>query len=454
MKKPARSPRSSRLASRRDLFTGAATVAGGLTAAGCAVSATVGSAARPAAATSAPAPGAVSSGRPPGIPGPFPGRVIEIHDPRSVSDGRVVQATAGAMLSRAMTELCGTPDAATAWRRFFQPGDRVGLKVNCVGHPVDDAKKHAVYTSHEMLREVVTALRAIGVRDLLLFDRYRAEFTIAKYPELAAELGIPWAVSAISWDQTQIDMDGFSGGDPFAEKRNGKARTDGSARPLGYDPEVFLSQDFVHPLHNPVDPRTRRSHVARIVTQKVDKIINLCLIKDHAAAGITGALKNLSHGLVDNVCRSHSSPSLNQTATFIPAVLSLPIIREKVVLNVMEGFRGLFNGGPWASPDVFEPCSLLVSTDPVAIDRISMDIIDARRKQEDLPTLLRSGGITDKGQTELHLFRGGTHVELAGALGLGVYAKNAGEFELWHGRKPAATGRKLEVIEHRRIVAG
>lgn len=428
-------------ASRRDLFHGVAGVAAGLLA-GCAT------APKPAAGTAAQADGTFA------LPGPHPGKVVEVHDPASVDAGRIDGPRAAAMLDRALVELTGAPDAASAWRQFVSPGDRVGLKVNCVGHAVSEADKHAVVTSHEMLRAIITSLRAIGVDKLLIFDRYRMEFEKAKYPELAGELGVPWEVSAISWDESQIDLDGYSKGDPSAEERNAKARTDGSPKPSGYDPEHHITLDFVHPVNDPANPRARRSHVSNIVTKKVDKIINLCLVKDHMSAGMTGALKNLSHGLVDNVCRSHSRSSLNQTATFIPAVVSLPIIRRKVVLNVMEGFRGIYHFGPWASQHVFEPRSLFVSTDPVAMDRIAMDLIDARRAEDGLPPVAKSGKIAAKGEDEQHLFRGGTHVEIAGAAGLGVYARTIDDWKRWYGRDPATMGRPAPLIDHRIVKLG
>ena len=434
--------------SRRGLFHGAAGAAAGLVAVGCATtnSPQAGVAAKSASTSTV-------TKMPYGYPGPFPGRVVEVHDSRSVKDGVVQQAVSGAMLAKAMQDLVGT-DAPSAWSKFFSAGDRVGVKVNCVGHPVSDPKKHAVYTSHEMIREVVAALRSIGITDIVLFDRYNAEFGICKYPELAKELGIPWSVAAVSWDESQIDMLGYSKGDPAAEERNGKNRTDGSQPMAGYDPDEFVFVDFVHPVHNPEDPRTRRSHLSNILTKRVDKIVNLCLVKDHAAAGITGALKNLSHGLVDNVCRSHSRSELNQTATFIPAVLAHPIIRQKSVLNIMEGFRGLYNGGPWASPFLFEPRSLFVSTDPVAMDRVAMGVIDARRAEAGLPDLMNAGKSSAKGEGEGHLFRGTTHVELAGAAGLGVYHTSAEELRNWLGHDPAKLGRDGRVIEHIRSELG
>src|SRR5919204_49015 len=50
------------------------------------------------------------------------------------------------------------------------------------------------------------------------------------------------------------------------------------------------------------------------------------------SAGVTLALKNLSHGLVNNVARSHGTRSLNACNLFIPAAVQLPVIRNKTVL--------------------------------------------------------------------------------------------------------------------------
>ncbi len=432
------------MVNRRDFFQVAA---GGLVVGGC-------------ASVTQPKPGRGPSGQDihassyaAGFPGPCPGRVIDVHHPDCLANGKIQPQALKSMLETGVRQLVGASSALEAWRRFVGPGDRVGLKVNCVGHPVGDASKHAVYTSHELIRELVANLRAVGVEHILLFDRYRTEFAICKYPELAAELGVSWEVSSISWDESQIDMEGYSKGDLASEAKNQAARSDGSPKVSGYDPDHFVTADFVHPVHNPSDPRTRRSHLSKILTQKVDKVINLCLIKDHAAAGVTGALKNLSHGLVDNVCRSHSRPQLNQTATFIPTVLSHPLIRQKVVLNVMEGFRGFYNGGPWASPYVFEPMRLLVSTDPVAMDRIAMQIIDERRAEAGMPSLQEAGSVNTAASGEGHHFRGTSHVELAGAVGLGAYHLSHEELRNWLGHDPGAVGRPALVVEHVRLAA-
>src|SRR5262245_55751846 len=77
-----------------------------------------------------------------GVPGPWPGRVIEVQHPGLVHDGVRNQEAMRNTLERGLKELTGADDAVSAWRRFVEPGDVVGIKVVPNGHPMAP-------TSHE-----------------------------------------------------------------------------------------------------------------------------------------------------------------------------------------------------------------------------------------------------------------------------------------------------------------
>lgn len=70
------------------------------------------------------------------------------------------------------------------------------------------------------------------------------------------------------------------------------------------------------------------------------------MLKHRQSAGVTLALKNMSHGLVNNVSRSHVTTTANACGIFIPAVVDLPVIREKVVLHILDGVKAAYHGGP------------------------------------------------------------------------------------------------------------
>src|SRR5438105_15961477 len=70
-----------------------------------------------------------------GIPGPYPGRIVHVSHPAVVVDGAVRRDTVRKMMERGMRALTGAADEASAWKRFFKPGDVVGVKVCPVGYP-------------------------------------------------------------------------------------------------------------------------------------------------------------------------------------------------------------------------------------------------------------------------------------------------------------------------------
>ena len=94
----------------------------------------------------------------PGMPGPYPGRVVAVKSDKSVdtatdtANDDVVRE----MMARGMRKLTGAGTTADAWRRFFAPSDIVGIKVNCGGYP------HCV-SAYEIVAEVVRQLTGIGV---------------------------------------------------------------------------------------------------------------------------------------------------------------------------------------------------------------------------------------------------------------------------------------------------
>lgn len=359
-----------------------------------------------------------------GIPGPYPGRVVEVHHPGSVQQGQRDANAVRMMLDRGMRELVGSDESVEAWRRFFLPGDRVGIKVVPVGKPLS-------ISSFELVREVASSLRSAGVRtrDILVFERYKNEFLAAGY-EAQLPDGVHWECSSASYDEFQTEIDGQLPRQRWRESRI-----------AGYDRDHYCELPYAQVGSDETDDRRFRSHVSKIITQKVDKFISIPVLKDHRSAGVTLSLKNLSHGSVNNVARSHivhaqqthAGKSINQCGTFIPSVVSLPVIREKAVLQILDGLIGTYEGGPgnWNSTfATWEYKSLLFATDPVALDHVGWGIIDAKRKAEGMPPVGSMGldahaNLHDPPgvgrPTEQFHIRQPEHISIAGSGGLGVF---------------------------------
>jgi uncharacterized protein (DUF362 family) len=363
------------------------------------------------------------------MPGPFPGRVIEVHHPGAVdvaNNHRISAEAVRAMMDRGLRELTGADHVTEAWRRFFERGDVVGIKVNPVGRRYSPGQVQAI-SSPEVVLEVVAGLQSAGVkpRDIILFERYADQFRGAGYEDLLREramAGVRWYASSVDYDDRQVDLRGFDvyrGPDP---------------KVLGYDPDVFVHLDYAGPAHDPKDDRRFRSHLSVVVSRMVNKIVTIPVLKDHGSGGVTLTLKNLSHGLNNNVARSHlprvarargeSGP--NQCNTFIPTVAAQPLIRQKATLHILDGLIAVYQGGP--SRGLNWPYrSLLFGTDPVALDHIGWDIIDRKRLEMGMPPVammgLQSNTEAERGKEQFDR-RQPEHVILAGTIGLGVFEAN------------------------------
>jgi hypothetical protein len=90
-------------------------------------------------------------------------------------------------------------------------------------------------------------------------------------------------------------------------------------------------------------------------------------------------MKNLAFGVISNTGRLHTQ-LWNETCA---EVCAFAPVRDKVVLNITDGLRGCFNGGPGANPQfICNYNTLLAGSDPVAMDRIAYDIIADKRIAE------------------------------------------------------------------------
>jgi hypothetical protein len=358
-----------------------------------------------------------------GIPGPYPGRVVEVRNPAMIKAGVKSSEAIQATVDRGMKELTGADDAVGAWRSFFGPGEVVGIKMNPVGNPLANS-------SSELMLAVIDGLKSAGVKakDMIVFERYRDEFIGAKMHEAVPD-GIAWTGLGVAYNAHQIDIKGDD------------LKTGNIDHVAGYDPDEFMTMELVGNGEDPMDDRTRRSHLGLLVTRRVNKIVLLPVLKDHGSAGITGALKNMSHGLVNNVNRSHSTPDTNVCNQFIPQVVSHPVIRKKCVLQIMDGIKGVFQGGPGASkPEwTWENNALFFATDPVALDHVAWRIIDAKRKEKGLPPVGAVGKLGLDAEREGFDIRQPQHIRLASHLGLGVF-----EFDSPRGRRHSINHRVVQ----------
>jgi uncharacterized protein (DUF362 family) len=322
-----------------------------------------------------------------GMPGLYPGCVVEVVDSRSIAANRVSQPVVHQMLEHGLKELTGESTTQAAFAKFIAPKDVVGIKINPSGAP-------ACCSSPELVREIIDGVLSVGVpvRNILVYDRFGYEIELGSYQALL---------------QPGVQVIGVQ---------------DGLLDAAGYDANVYCEADFFGEWET-------RSYMASIVATRLDKIISVPTMKDHSAAGVTGCLKNVAYGTFNNVARSHQSP-ISFTNPLIGVMCTVEPLRSKVVLNIMDGMRMVWHGGPLTqNQDFIYPAGLLLmSTDPVALDTIELAAIDKKRQDEGAPSVWdRNPKSLTKDGREFYtdasknlFYRQPGHIAAAGKLGLGV----------------------------------
>jgi hypothetical protein len=301
------------------------------------------------------------------MPGKFPGKVVQINNYKSVVENKIMYNAAYDMVARGMLSLTGKATLKEAWRMFVNEKDRIGLKVNPVAGPT-------LSTSVEVTQAIIKQLEESGIAksNIIIWDRREQElkdagFTKENFPgiqiigtEYPDEKGSMYDANGKLYGEQRIDKDWYYWAD--CEDK--------------YDAETIPY----------MINEGKYSYFTKIVTQMVDKIINVPILKN-AGASVTLCMKNLAFGAITNTGRLHKQLWMETCAE----VCAFPPLRDKVVLNIVDGLKGCFNGGPAANPQFFfNYKTVLVGTDPVAVDRIGYEVvlkkrIDEKLQKEDMP---------------------------------------------------------------------
>ena len=319
------------------------------------------------------------------MPGRYPGQAVRVHAEKSIdpASGTVDRDLVRKMLSSGIRALTGDDHDDNAWARFITPSDVVGIKVNCSGAP-------RIRSTPELVGAIVERVMAIGVppEHIWIYERFQNQLVSVPYRQFVPE--------AVHIHAAETDRGSI----------------------LGYDPKVYVETSFF-------GEEDTRSNLVRLVGEKLTKIINVPNMKEHRAAGVTGCLKNIAYGNFSNMDRSHRFAKTN-TLTFIGTLANTEPVRSRVVLNIMDGLRGVWHGGPFMQSERFRfyPKQIMIGTDPVAMDRQLIHIIEEKRKAEGAVSIFDRAPerIGNALEPNINPFiREPGHVEYASKLGLGVF---------------------------------
>ena len=283
----------------------------------------------------------------------------------NVWDGdRLDEDAVSELIDQAMMKFTGRASAKEAWRDIVLPDDIVGIKINPLGGPQ--------FSTHPIIVDkIVEGVYGAGVlkKQIIIWDRFESHLLNAGYP--------------IKQDEGEVQT--------FASDTEG----------IGYDDEVFYEseKDSVNRREN----ESTRSRYSRIVTQHVDVLINVPVLKHHEMAGVSGCLKNLAFGSVDNTRRFHGKPIYCNPA--IAEILEHKVLKDKLVLNIVDGLVASFDRGPvYHAESAWQYGSLFVSADPVILDVLVLQTVNQKREEMELD----------------HVSKLANHINTASVLGLGT----------------------------------
>ena len=239
----------------------------------------------------------------------------------------------------------------------------MGIKVNPVGAGL-------ISTRLELVDVVIDWLVQAGLpkRQIIIWDRFdymltEAGFTPERYPGVAIE-GLQ--TMDPSEDPNKKDLDAIRDGlhvsrGLFDMNAYYWADVDAPQDPVYLNQHVFNGKE---------------SYFGRLVTQKLTKIINLPVFKN-TGNGISMATKNIGYGAVCNTNRLHRPLFFNVCTE----VTASPWIRNKMVLNVTDGLRAQYDGGPGpAAQFTWDYNRLFFASDPIALDAVCHRLITEKRK--------------------------------------------------------------------------
>jgi hypothetical protein len=308
-------------------------------------------------------------------------RVVLVRDASAVTGFTADAAKVRAMVTAGMKALTGQADAAAAWREFVSSNDVVGIKINTQGAPLQ-ATRLAVVDA------VVDGLRSAGVAatNIVVWDRDATKMRAAGYAAVGQASRLP------SFRILSIVPD------------TGSPRSEG-----GWDAEQFYESKLVGKLiwgdllFGKEDAAlSTRSHLPKLLTQTITKLINVPVLQDSDACGLAGCLYNISLDAVDNSRRFGMFGQKGDPA--IAAICAMPVIRRKLVLNICDALIGGYAGGPNFKPQFsWAYGGLYFSRDPVAVDATCLKLLETKRREAKVTAI---GPLA-------------SHIVTAGNLGLG-----------------------------------
>jgi hypothetical protein len=309
-------------------------------------------------------------------------KVVKVVDSSATQGMTINAAVVQQMVNAGVMELTGQADLGEAWKSLF-PGITSSSKLSMKLCLADSPFADGLMKTHLEVTQAVTA----GVLKMDLSGSYLPPEQILWWDldksqsfNYAPEYVINWGGPGV---QVYYLVQNYMTWRPNGNWGNG----------LGFDPNVWctVTQPGADTNH----------HLGTIVTQHTDYMLNLAVLKYHSTALVTGVLKN-HYGTFDNIAIANMHYNGAGVDDGIPSLNAFlrDNAGDKEKFCLIDGLWGTYS--THGSGSQFNPNLILMATDPVAIDRIMLEIINTERAAHGMGALA-PGHISNAAQAPYNL---------------------------------------------------
>jgi len=321
--------------------------------------------------------------------------------------------------SAGLKELTDENSLENAWASLFSPEDVVGIKINCIGAP-------RISSSVESINETIKGLKSAGVKEnnIIVWDHMDQAFRRTGLQVNRSQTGIrihgtsdksgatiPWTegfdrnVYITLEDGTlkkfrQLVEQNFTEHGSHREIFNScawlwmlislgnekaqKYREDIRRLYMDYEDREGIkriAEEVADKFNDVVIEDEDKSFFSEIVTKDITKLVNIAVLKHNEDSGVTWATKNIALGMTTNKIRFH----IDYCTKSIAEILHNPCIRDKMVLHIGEAAK--ISTVSVAGAQMALDNRIFFSQDPVAMDRIGLDILEEKRQEMGLESI-------------------------------------------------------------------
>lgn len=300
-------------------------------------------------------------------------RVVVVEDEAATRSFKPQLDVLRRMVDLGLMRLTGKAGPTEAWRSLASTNAVLGLKVVSAPGPISGTRPAVVEALVQSLLEA-----GWPTNRLLIWDKQLVNLRLAGFMDLGDKYHVRVASSADA----------------------------------GYDTNHFYESSYIGSLvwgdmeFGQKGPGVgRKSYVSKLVTQEMTNIISIAPLLNHNHTGVNGHLLSVAHGSVDNTVRFANESS--QLALAVPETFALPILGDRVILNVTDALVGQYSG----EESILLHYSgilnqLRFGRDPVALDVLSIKELDRLRAADGKraaptdPSLYRNAELVEIGVSD------------------------------------------------------